>query len=61
MPLSDPGDLEQNVRNFLVGQGYSTLTAPRPTLLIYNSEVCGFAGTRWVGKDCGQQSQSMRR
>lgn len=35
------GDIEQNATDFLVGQDYSTLTAmraPRPTLLIYNSE-----------------------
>ena len=37
----EPGDLEQNPTDFLVGQDYSTLTAmraPRPTLLIYNAE-----------------------
>jgi hypothetical protein len=37
----EPGDLEQNPTDFLVGQDYSTLTAiraPRPTLLIYNDE-----------------------
>ena len=37
----EPGDLEQNATDFLVGQDYSTLTAtraPRPTLLIYNAE-----------------------
>lgn len=37
----EPGDLEQNTPDFLVGQGYSTLTAmraPRPTLLIFNAE-----------------------
>ncbi|HEX5481767.1 MAG TPA: hypothetical protein VFZ08_03990 [Terriglobia bacterium] len=37
----EPGDLEQNATDFLVGHGYSTLTAmraPRPTLLIYNAE-----------------------
>ncbi|MGH9326247.1 MAG: alpha/beta hydrolase family protein [Terriglobia bacterium] len=37
----EPGDLEQNATDSLVGQGYSTLTAmraPRPTLLIYNAE-----------------------
>jgi hypothetical protein len=36
-----PGDIEQNATDFLVGQGYATLTAmraPRPTLLIYNAE-----------------------
>lgn len=38
---SEPGDLEQNPADFLVGQDYSTLTAmraPRPTLLIFNAE-----------------------
>lgn len=37
----EPGDLEQNATDFLVGQGYGALTAmraPRPTLLIYNAE-----------------------
>jgi dienelactone hydrolase len=37
----EPGDLEQNPTDFLVGQDYSTLVAlraPRPTLLIYNAE-----------------------
>lgn len=37
----EPGDIEQNASDFLMGQGYSTLTAmraPRPTLLIYNAE-----------------------
>lgn len=37
----EPGDIEQNPSDFLVGQDYSTLTAlraPRPTLLIYNVE-----------------------
>jgi len=37
----EPGDLEQNPTDFLVGQDYTTLTAmraPRPTLLIYNAE-----------------------
>jgi dienelactone hydrolase len=37
----EPGDIEQNPTDFLVGQDYSTLTAmraPRPTLLIYNAE-----------------------
>lgn len=37
----EPGDIEQNATDFLVGHGYSTLTAiraPRPTLLIYNAE-----------------------
>lgn len=37
----EPGDFEQNGTDFLVGQGYSTLTAmraPRPTLLIFNAE-----------------------
>jgi hypothetical protein len=37
----EPGDIEQNATDFLVGQDYSTLTAaraPRPTLLIYNAE-----------------------
>lgn len=37
----EPGDLEQNTPDSLVGQGYSTLTAmraPRPTLLIFNAE-----------------------
>lgn len=37
----EPGDLEQNPADFLVGQDYSTLTAmraPRPTLLIFNAE-----------------------
>jgi dienelactone hydrolase len=38
---SEPGDLEQNATDLLVGQDYSTLTAlraPRPTLLLYNAE-----------------------
>jgi len=37
----EPGDIEQNPADFLVGQDYSTLTAmraPRPTLLVYNTE-----------------------
>jgi len=37
----EPGDIEQNPTDFLVGQDYSTLTAmraPRPTLLIDNAE-----------------------
>jgi len=37
----EPGDIEQNPTDFLVGQDYSTLTAmraSRPTLLIYNAE-----------------------
>ncbi|MGH9397805.1 MAG: alpha/beta hydrolase family protein [Terriglobia bacterium] len=37
----EPGDLEQNASDFLMGQGYATLTAmraPRPTLLIFNAE-----------------------
>jgi dienelactone hydrolase len=37
----EPGDIEQNATDSLVGQDYSTLTAmraPRPTLLIYNAE-----------------------
>jgi dienelactone hydrolase len=37
----EPGDIEQNATDLLVGQGYATLTAmraPRPTLLIYNAE-----------------------
>ncbi len=37
----EPGDFEQISTDFLAGQDYSTLTAiraPRPTLLIYNSE-----------------------
>ena len=37
----EPGDVEQNPADFLVGSDYSTLTAiraPRPTLLIYNAE-----------------------
>ncbi len=37
----EPGDVEQNPSDFLVGSDYSTLTAlraPRPTLLIYNAE-----------------------
>jgi dienelactone hydrolase len=38
---SEPGDLEQEPTDFLDGQDYSTLTAmraPRPTLLIHNTE-----------------------
>jgi dienelactone hydrolase len=38
---SEPGDLEQEPTDFLQGQDYSTLTAmraPRPTLLIHNTE-----------------------
>ena len=42
----EPGDLEQNATDLLVGQDYSTLTAmraPRPTLLIFNAEdTCCF-------------------
>ncbi len=37
----EPGDLEQNATDSLVGAGYSVLTAmraPRPTLLIFNAE-----------------------
>ena len=37
----EPGDLEQNPTDFLVGQDYSTLTAiraPRPALLLFNAE-----------------------
>lgn len=37
----EPGDVEQNPADFLVGQDYSTLVAlraPHPTLLIYNAE-----------------------
>jgi hypothetical protein len=37
----EPGDVEQNPADFLVGSDYSTLTAlraPRPTLLLYNAE-----------------------
>ncbi|MGH9609130.1 MAG: alpha/beta hydrolase family protein [Bryobacteraceae bacterium] len=37
----EPGDLEQNPSDFLIGSDYSTLTAmraPRPTLLINNAE-----------------------
>ena len=37
----DPGDLEQNASDFIVGQDYPTLTAgraPRPTLLVNNAE-----------------------
>ncbi len=37
----DTGDIEQNATDLLVGQDYSHLTAmraPRPTLLIYNTE-----------------------
>jgi dienelactone hydrolase len=37
----NPGDVEQEATDFLVGQDYSTLTAmraPRPTLLIFNAE-----------------------
>lgn len=37
----EPGDLEQNTPDLLVGEDYSTLTAmraPRPTLLIFNAE-----------------------
>ncbi|MGA3326717.1 MAG: dienelactone hydrolase family protein [Terriglobia bacterium] len=37
----EPGDIEQNPSDFLVGQDYSTLTAmraPRPTLLLNNAE-----------------------
>ena len=37
----EPGDVEQNPADFLVGSDYSTLTAlraPRPTLEIYNTE-----------------------
>jgi dienelactone hydrolase len=37
----EPGDVEQNPADFLVGSDYSTLTAlraPRPTLLLYNTE-----------------------
>lgn len=44
----EPGDVEQNAADLLVGQDYSTLTAmraPRPTLLIYNAEDnCCFRG-----------------
>ncbi len=38
--IGEPGDIEQNPTDFLVGQDYSTLTAmraPRPTLLINNT------------------------
>lgn len=42
----DPGDVEQEATDFLVGQDYSALTAmraPRPTLLIFNAEdTCCF-------------------
>jgi len=37
----EPGDVEQNPTDFLVGSDYSTLAAmraPRPTLLLYNAE-----------------------
>jgi len=37
----EPGDIEQNPTDFLIGSDYSTLTAmraPRPTLLLYNAE-----------------------
>jgi dienelactone hydrolase len=44
----EPGDIEQNPSDFLLGQDYSTLTAmraPRPTLLIFNAEDdCCFRG-----------------
>lgn len=39
--VGEPGDFEQNATDLLVGQDYSTLTAmraPRPTMLINNTE-----------------------
>lgn len=39
--VDEPGDIEQNATDFLVGQDYPTLTAmraPRPTLMINNAE-----------------------
>ncbi|MGD1102746.1 MAG: acetylxylan esterase [Terriglobia bacterium] len=41
LPRTEPGDIEQNGTDLLVGQDYSTLTAiraPRPTLQINNAE-----------------------
>lgn len=41
LTIGEPGDIEQNPTDFLVGQDYSTLTAmraPRPTLLLGNTE-----------------------